>query len=258
MNKEELSKELNISITEIEKNFTRLQNRFAKNGIQIIKVGRGKSADYILRKENPITIYNLDKTLYLSDELISLPDFSLLTAIAMTVEDKTFNHRTYQDFLKFLEIEPNTKNINLLKAALSYLDSQEIIVYKEDKSRKDYFVATWSIKSKEEYSTELKLLSHCRNIANKAKKSDKYIIYLLKTWIGIGITNGNTITKKDFCQRFNISTYQFDECKKILEKENLIKYNPEKIKVGDINYTIGTNYHHNIISNLPVFHKEKN
>ena len=255
MTKEQLAVELNLSVNEIEKNFPNIQKRMKNKGIEISKMGRGKNAEYIIQKEQLPTIFNLDKTLYLSDELISLPDFSLLTAIAMTVEDRTFNHKTYQDFLKFLEIEPNAKNINLLKVTLSYLDSQGIIVYKEDKTKKDYFVATWSMKYKEQYSTELKILTHCREIAKKAKKSDKYIVYLLKTWIGIGITNGDTITKKEFCQRFNISIYQFDECKKILEKNNIIKYNIEKVKVGDINYTLGTNYYHNIIGKLPAFHQ---
>ena len=142
MTKEQLAVELNLSVNEIEKNFPNIQKRMKNKGIEISKMGRGKNAEYIIQKEQLPTIFNLDKTLYLSDELISLPDFSLLTAIAMTVEDRTFNHKTYQDFLKFLEIEPNAKNINLLKVALSYLDSQGIIVYKEDKTKKDYFVAT--------------------------------------------------------------------------------------------------------------------
>ena len=52
------------------------------------------------------------------------------------------------------------------------------------------------------------------------KKSDKYIIYALKTLIGIKILEGKTITKEEFCLRFNISMFQFDECTKIFLKYN--------------------------------------
>lgn len=252
MTAEQLSKEVNISIKEIERNFPSVQSRMENKGIQLIKTGRGKSADYTIQKKQLPTIYNLDKTLYLTDDIISLPDFSLLTAIALTVEEETFNHKTYQDFLKFLEVEPNIKNIRLLKAALTFLDNQEIIVYKEDKSKKNYFVATWSMKSKEQYSTQLKILAQCRNIAQKEKKSDKYIPYLLKTWIGIGVLKNETTTKKEFCERFKISPYKFEECKKILKKNNAITYNIEKIKIGDVNINIGTTYSLNGIG-MPVF-----
>ena len=78
-------------------------------------------------------------------------------------------------------MEPNIKNIRLLKTSLSYLDSKGIIIYKEDKTTKDCFVATWSMKLKKQYSTELEILKHCRRLTHQENKSDKYVIYLLKT-----------------------------------------------------------------------------
>ena len=74
--------------------------------------------------------------------MIQLSDFALLVSIALTIEDKTFNHITFQEFLRFLEIKPNSKNIRILKETLEFLDEKQFIVYKEDKSKKDFFIAS--------------------------------------------------------------------------------------------------------------------
>ena len=74
--------------------------------------------------------------------MIKLTDFALLVSIALTIEDKTFNHITFQEFLRFLEIKPNSKNIRILKETLEFLDEKQFIVYKEDKSKKDFFIAS--------------------------------------------------------------------------------------------------------------------
>ena len=113
-----------------------------KNGKEIKKIGKGNKAQYFIKNLQLPTLYNSSSVFYLSDDLITLPDFSLLIAIAMAIEDKTFNHRTYKDFLSFLEIPITIQNIKLLKKSLIYLDKQGFITYKEDTSNKNYFIAS--------------------------------------------------------------------------------------------------------------------
>ena len=141
--KTELSQVLNVSISFINKNFKKLQNNYKKKGIIIEKKGKGENSEYslIYEKDFP-SIFELNNDFYFNENMIQLTDFALLISIALTIEDKTFNHITFQEFLRFLEIKPNSKNIKILKETLEFLDEKQFIVYKEDKSKKDFFIAS--------------------------------------------------------------------------------------------------------------------
>ena len=217
---QELANYLQISENSITKDFPKLQKRYKDKGIEITKFGRGQKADYIVTKKNLPTLYNSYFAFYLSDELIAIPDFAMLVAIALTLEKDCLNHKSYKDFLSFLEIPDTIQNIKLLKNSLIYLDSKGFITYKEDTSNKNYFLASWSIEPKKQYKVQIKLFQEIKKLIKKEKKSDKYIIYALKTLIGIKILEGQIITKNEFCLRFNISPYQFDECTKIFINNN--------------------------------------
>ena len=143
MTKTELSQVLNVSISFINKNFKKLQNNYKKKGIIIEKKGKGENSEYslIYEKDFP-SIFELNNDFYFNENMIQLTDFALLISIALTIEDKTFNHITFQEFLRFLEIKPNSKNIKILKETLEFLDEKQFIVYKEDKSKKDFFIAS--------------------------------------------------------------------------------------------------------------------
>lgn len=61
MTAEQLSQELNISATTIKTNFPSLKSRLLKKGIEIIKEGIGKNADYSYRTVEPQTV---DKSVF--------------------------------------------------------------------------------------------------------------------------------------------------------------------------------------------------
>lgn len=220
MTKQELANYLQISENSITKDFPKLQKRYKEKGIEILKFGRGQRAEYFISKKNLPTLYNSQSVIYLSDELIAIPEFAFLTAIALTLEKDTLNHKSYKDFLMFLEMDLTYQNLKLLKNSLAYLDAKGFITYKQDTSNKNYFLASWSIELKKQYKTQIKLLQEIRKLIYIENKSEKYIIYALKTLVGIKILSGKIITKVEFCNRFNISIYQFDECTKILIKHN--------------------------------------
>lgn len=222
MTKQELANYLQISENSISKDFPKIQKKYKDKGIEILKFGRGQRAEYFINKINkqPLTLYNSQSVIYLSDELIAIPEFAFLTAIALTLEKDTLNHKSYKDFLLFLEMDLTYQNLKLLKNSLVYLDAKGFITYKQDTSNRNYFLASWSIELKKQYKTQIKLLQEIKKLINKEKKSDKYIIYALKTLVGIKILSGKIITKAEFCNRFNLSIYQFDECTKILIKHN--------------------------------------
>lgn len=143
MTKTELSQVLNVSINTIERKFKTLQNNYKKKGIIIEKKGKGENSKYFLIYEKDFpSIFELNNNFYFNENMIQLTDFALLISIALTIEDKTFNHITFQEFLRFLEIKPNSKNIKILKETLEFLDEKQFIVYKEDKSKKDFFIAS--------------------------------------------------------------------------------------------------------------------
>ena len=247
MTKTELSQVLNVSINTIERKFKTLQNNYKKKGIIIEKKGKGENSKYFLIYEKDFpSIFELNNNFYFNENMIQLTDFALLISIALTIEDKTFNHITFQEFLRFLEIKPNSKNIKILKETLEFLDEKQFIVYKEDKSKKDFFIASWSMKSKLQYKTQLNVLSEFRKITESLNKPKNYTILFFKTWIGIYLINNEIITIDEFCRRFNITKYYFNVCKEILQNRNLIKYS----KVINNHSIIGSIYHINGLTSL--------
>lgn len=248
MNSKELAQYLNTTERSIEKELPRLKKQLLNKGQLLIKEGRGKSANYTI-KDIP-TIYSINKSVYLNDEIIKLSDFAMLVSLAFTIEPNTLIHSSYIEFCNFLELEPNKKNINIIKQTLHYLDSIGLITYKVDTSNKDWFVGIWSIVTKNKYKIELKIINQLKNIIIKEKKSNKYIMLLLKTLVGIKSINEAIITKKDFCKKFNISLYQFDECIKILTKANIINKEIIKIEYDEGLYPIGTQYRYNALTDI--------
>lgn len=138
MNSKELAQYLNTTERSIEKELPRLKKQLLNKGQLLIKEGRGKSANYTI-KDIP-TIYSINKSVYLNDEIIKLSDFAMLVSLAFTIEPNTLIHSSYIEFCNFLELEPNKKNINIIKQTLHYLDSIGLITYKVDTSNKDWFV----------------------------------------------------------------------------------------------------------------------
>lgn len=98
-----------------------------------------------------------------------------------------------------------------------------------------------------QYKIELKILKSLKTLIHQEKKSNKYIVLLLKTLVGIKIINSTTITQKQFCARFNLSVYQFNECMNILIKHNIINKELIQVKYEEIKIpqTIGTKYYLN-------------
>jgi hypothetical protein len=247
MNKTELATMLNTTEETIEKHFSRLQKQQEKEGKILIKEGRGKKAEYFIKEKSVPTLYTNNSYVYLSDELISIPEFSMLVAIALATEENTFNAKSYAELLSFLDIKANAKNIRLIKNSLEYLDSIGLITYKEDTSDANWFIAAWSKQPRQQYKTQLQLFKICRDLSLQEHKSNKYIVYLIKTLIGIKVIEGQTITKDTFCNQFNLSVYQFDECTKILIKNNLINKELIQVKHNEDScpLTLGTKYYNN-------------
>lgn len=135
MNKQELMAELNVSERTIDKELPRLKKQLLKQSKELVKIGRGNSAEYYIK--NKETLYSLDKLVCIDNNIIELQDFAMLVALVFTIEPNTLIHKSYKEFLTFLELEPNAKNLKTLKDTLSYLDSIGLITYKTDTSDKD-------------------------------------------------------------------------------------------------------------------------
>lgn len=75
MNKNELAKYCNTTVGQVERNFPKLKNKFLKQGILIMKEGKGEEAIYTISQIAPINIPILER-LGKSDMLMLLEKIS--------------------------------------------------------------------------------------------------------------------------------------------------------------------------------------
>lgn len=232
MTKAELSQILNISINTIEKKFKNLQNNYKKKGIIIEKKGKGENSEYFIKNlyfKPKNTLYEeKDKVIYFNNEIIEWPNFCSLIAFSLLVinSKQTAVLMSYVDFLNYLEIKPTINNIKNLKKAFEWMNENKIINYMKDNLEPEKaFMASWIYSYTKTYKMQIQFFNDCKKLIKKYNKDNKWIIALMKTWIGLLEINNEVYTVNEFTYKFNISSYQFKECKDILIKEGFLIQN---------------------------------
>ena len=133
MTKQQICEKFNISDSYLTKNFKKAQaSILKKHKVLIQKQGRGKDAIYIITKDESraVTLYNQDKKMVMLDQqsIIELNinmEFVVFLGIIMTPLEVF--RGSYNDFLKYVEVDVSPKNRQNLKQILEVLKDKQYI-----------------------------------------------------------------------------------------------------------------------------------
>lgn len=226
MTKQEVCERFNISESTLLNNFPRVQKSILKkHNVKLIKEGKGAAAIYRVEENDcrALTMYEEVKDNFVIDnesfKLMNL-DFHVFLAIVLT--PMLVFRGSFEEFLKYAEINVTKENVLALKGTLSSLEERNFISYNLDRTNKDYFVAAILRRTEEEMSIGINMVRTCKMLADKHNK--RSWIPLLKTWIGVQIAAENQpFTMDTLVDITGLSLYQLRESRRILEKDDIFK-----------------------------------
>lgn len=226
MTKQEVCEKFNISESTLLNNFPRVQKSILKkHNVKLIKEGKGATAIYRVEENDcrALTMYEEVKDNFVIDnesfKLMNL-DFHVFLAIVLT--PMLVFRGSFEEFLKYAEINVTKENVLALKGTLSSLEERNFISYNLDRTNKDYFVAAILRRTEEEMSIGINMVRTCKTLADKYNK--RSWIPLLKTWIGVQVAAENQpFTMDTLVDITGLSLYQLRESRRILEKDDIFK-----------------------------------
>lgn len=227
MNLKEISEKYNVSESSLKTSFPRSQKAiYKKYGVTIVKIGRGKDATYReeYEKDNrSINMYEEEKdSLPLSKESLKMINWDFMIFLAIIITPMAVFRGSFEDFLKYIEIPVNKKNLKMLKETLISLKERDYIEFIVDKTDSNYFIAALYKKVEEELQISSKMVSDCKRLAEKYNK--KSWIPLLKVWLGVQIlSKKRSYTVKELERITGLSSYQIRENNKILKESQIYK-----------------------------------
>ena len=228
MTLEEVSEKFGVSITSLKGAFPRTQKSILKKyGVHIIKKGRGDSATYEIQEENSdfraMTLYEEVKDDILIDkQSLHLMTWPFLVFFAIVTTPMLVFRGSYEDFLNYVQLKVSKDNLEALEDTLEYLLEEEYISYTIDKTNNNYFVAAVYRQREEQMHIGIGMVKICKQIADAAHK--RSWVPLLKTWIGMQMMAEKKMFKREeLAEATGLSLYQVDECKKLLEQNEIFK-----------------------------------
>lgn len=185
MNTQEMASYLNITENTLKKNFKKIQETKAKQGIKITKEGRGDKTEYFINVLPTASFYKTkSEELYFDNNFLELPNLCTLVAFAMVMinTEQTAVSMTYSDFLEYIELQPTHTNIKLLKEAFELMSEQKLINYMPDKRSPDKaFLASWVYSIQKKYKVQIEFFAECKKLIEKYNKNHKWIMSMAKT-----------------------------------------------------------------------------
>ena len=227
MTLEEVSEKYNVAQSSLTNAFPRTQKSILKKyGIKIVKEGRGKNAVYTEVFEDDrraLTMYDETKnTIIINNETFKLMNWDFMVFLAIVMTPMFVFRGSYEDFLKYVEINVNNNNIIALKNALNRLTERDFISYNVDKTNDKYFIAALYRKVEEDMQIGIDMVRTCKLLAEKHKK--RSWVPLLKTWLSINVlAESQPYTIKSIEIMTGLSAYQIRQATNILEESNIFK-----------------------------------
>ena len=227
MTLEELCKKYGVTESSVKTNFKRTQASLKKRtGILIEKVGRGANATYVevVPDNRAVTMYEETKDSFIVDRsALSYENIEFNCFLAIVVTQFMTFRGSYVDLVRYMGLELNEKNINMIRQAMESLAARSIIHLYYDKSTdEEFFTASLLRKAEVEMKIGIDMVRTCKKIADNNNKRD--YIPLLKTWLGMQVmSEEQPCTLAQLEAITGLSEYQVRESKKLLEANDLFK-----------------------------------
>lgn len=224
MTLEEVCDKYEVAQSSMTNAFPRTQKALLKKyGVKIVKEGRGKNAVYYetIEDNRAVSIYRENKDIIsVNQQTMKLLDWDFIVFLAIVITPMYVFRGSFEDFLKYMEVNVTNYNIAALKGALSNLEEQKLISYNLDRTNMSYFVAALNRKTEEDMQIGIDMMRTCRQLADNHKK--KSWIPLLKTWLSINIlAERQPFTMRDIERMTGLSAYQIKQSTAILRESKI-------------------------------------
>lgn len=227
MTAEELSAKYNIALSTLKRNFARSQESLKKKyGITIEKTGRGDATLYTIKDfsrvdpSRAVTLYeSIETNLVPASIAAGLLDVHFLVFIGIISSPQRSFRGSYVDLLKYLEIEPITKEtIAQAKEVLVALAEKDYIMYMEDKTDPMYFMAAILRKTESDMELEIAAILNFKHFVEGTRKQ---WIPLMKVYLALHVLQ-QPCTIKKIADITGLTEYKVRDSLTILVEHNVI------------------------------------
>lgn len=225
----ELCEKYHLSEQTVTTQFVRTQKSiYKKYGVEIKKVGRGKSAYYeeegreYRSDGRASTMFNEEKQeIALNNESLNLLNADFLMFLGIVSTPMGMFRGTPQDFLQYIGVKTSDENLEMLEDSLLGLVDRGLICYDVDE---DTIILYVRRRVEQEMKLGIQMVKHCRELAIQHKKQQDGWLKLLKVWVAVQICyEDQPFTIKRLAEMTNLSQDQVKDAKKILEDDDLFK-----------------------------------
>lgn len=223
---EQIANQYGFEISTLKDHFSRVQKSiYKKYGIMIDKMGRGEKTQYYI-KDISLEDNNRAPTIFQSKEqniiyprtAASLDNLYLLTFIGIVVSPQRVFRGSYMSLLSYLELPISAQNIFEIKQVLAELEKRNLIMFAQDKTDSNYFMAGIVRRAEIEMAFDIKLLSYFKSLVENRKKS---WIPIMKVYLAVN-TLRQPCSTQQIARITGLSEYKIRDCLKILAQNNFI------------------------------------
>jgi len=244
MSLEELCKKYNISQSSVLTKFKRTQESILKKyGVNVIKVGRGATAEYLESLDSgsrAMTLYKeQNNTLFYVDaEIIGLELWEFMILVVLLAKPELVFRGTYKILAGYLDKKATPANLGAIKQAIENLKNKGHILFAEDSD--GYFIIGLRRQAEKKIvDLQLDVIKKCHEIAEINHKRD-WVPLTKVIAAAIYLKNKEPYTVEDIKQLTGLNKDSIKESKKLLKENNLVIYHRESISDGEDIYCIGS------------------
>lgn len=224
MTVEEVSKRYGYSANSIQKNFPRTAASIEKRfGVTLVKCKKDGKTYYQISDNRAATIYDETRDIInIGQQTLSLENYQFFAFLGIAMTPQCIFRGTRQDFLNYIGIPANEKNLSMLNVVLKQLADKEYIMFDIDE---DYIIVYIKRRVEKEMQVGIEMVKHCRKLAEKYHKNGDKIAQFIKVWLALQICAENQPFKyDDIVKLTGLSKYQIHDIKEILSKDEIFKF----------------------------------
>ena len=225
---EEVSAIYGYSVVSIQRNFKRTAQAIQRKlGLDLIKCqGPDGKVFYQVSAPRALTMYKEVKDqLYVPIESIKMDDLICFVLIGVAATPQGVFRGTRQDFLDYIGLSHNKRNIELLNEVLNKFKKEKEfpLIWHEDD---DYIIIYINRDFEKKQILTINMLRQCQEIAQKNNKRAMKVVQLLKVWQAYRINEQkgvNPLTNRDLQEYIDLSEKQIRDARKLLQGEGVLK-----------------------------------
>lgn len=239
MTVEDISLRFGFSESSIMSNFNRTAASIQKkyNIILTRKKDGSGNVTYQITDGRANTIYNEgeERKIKIGKKVLKFENFQFIVFLGVVMTPWGVFRGTREEFLKYIDVKKNKKNLELLEKAFVGLVDKEYIAFHEDGSHIIIYIRE---KIEEEMKLGSKMIKQCREIVKKYNKTADKVSQLIKVWLAVQICfEHQPFTNRDIEELTGLSNYQIRDAIKMLQENEIFKIS----RVGSYCYCKGSN-----------------